>query len=104
MNRLPIRYFKTSPVITHLTVMMDVEFGLPLRNVEGLLHERGIDVCTREGEALAWLANGKSHKGIAKILDLRPRTVTRPIEQICTELGVRNRTTATAIVSSQLTA
>jgi transposase-like protein len=40
----PFRYFKTSPEIIRLTVMMYVRFPLSLRNVEDLLHERGIDV------------------------------------------------------------
>jgi putative transposase len=42
--RNPFRYFKTSPVIIRLAVMMDVRFPLSLRQVEDLLHERGIDV------------------------------------------------------------
>ena len=37
------RYFKTSPEIIRLAVMMYVRYPLPLRNVEDLLHERGID-------------------------------------------------------------
>ncbi len=40
----PFRHFKTSPEIIRLTVMMYVRFPLSLRNVEDLLHERGIDV------------------------------------------------------------
>lgn len=43
-NRSPFRYFKTSPEIIRLAVMMYVRFPLSLRNVEDLLHERGIDV------------------------------------------------------------
>ena len=38
------RYFKTSPEIIQLAVMMYVRFPLSLRNVEDLLHERGVDV------------------------------------------------------------
>jgi putative transposase len=38
------RYFKTSPEVIRLAVMMYVRFPLSLRNVEDLLHERGIDV------------------------------------------------------------
>ena len=38
------RYFKTSPVIIRLAVMMCVRYPLSLRNVEDLLHERGIDI------------------------------------------------------------
>jgi putative transposase len=41
----PFRYFKTSPEIIQLGVMMYVRFPLSLRNVEDLLHERGIDIC-----------------------------------------------------------
>lgn len=45
MTQSPFRYFKTSPEIIQLGVMMYVRFPLSLRNVEDLLHERGIDVC-----------------------------------------------------------
>ena len=44
-QRSPFRYFKTSPEIIRLAVMMYIRFPLSLRNVEDLLHERGIDVC-----------------------------------------------------------
>ena len=40
----PFRYSKTSPGIIRLAVMMYVRFPLSLRNVEDLLHERGIEV------------------------------------------------------------
>ena len=43
-KRSPFRYFKTSPEIIRLAVMMYVRFPLSLRNVEDLLRERGIDV------------------------------------------------------------
>lgn len=39
----PFRYFKTSPEIIRLAVMMYVRYPLSLRNVEDLLHVRGID-------------------------------------------------------------
>ncbi len=38
------KYFKTSPQAIRLAVMLYVQFPLSLRNVEDLLHERGIDV------------------------------------------------------------
>jgi putative transposase len=44
-NHNPFRYFKTSPEIIRLAVMMCVRFPLSLRNVEDLLHERGVDIC-----------------------------------------------------------
>lgn len=40
----PFRYFRTSPEVIRLAVMMYVRFPLSLRNVEVLLHERGIEV------------------------------------------------------------
>ncbi len=40
----PFRYFKTSPEIIRLAVMLYVRFPVSLRNVEDLLHERGIDI------------------------------------------------------------
>ena len=41
----PFRYFKTNPEIIRLAVMLCVRYPLSLRNVEDLLHERGIDIC-----------------------------------------------------------
>jgi len=41
----PFKYYKTSPEIIKLAVMYYVRFPLSLRNVEDILHERGIDIC-----------------------------------------------------------
>jgi putative transposase len=43
-KRSPFRYFKASREVIRLAVMMYVRFSLSLRNVEDLLHERGIDI------------------------------------------------------------
>ena len=51
--RNPLRYFKTSPDIIRLAVMMYIRFPLSLRQVEDLLHERGIDICHET--VRAWL-------------------------------------------------
>jgi putative transposase len=40
----PFRYFKASTEVICLAVMMYARFPLSLRNVEDLLHERGMDV------------------------------------------------------------
>ena len=40
----PFRYFKTTPEVIRLAVMLYVRFPLSLRNVKDLPHERGIDV------------------------------------------------------------
>jgi putative transposase len=49
----PFRYFKTSPEVIRLAVMMYVRYRLSLRQVEDLLFERGIDMC-RETVRLWW--------------------------------------------------
>jgi hypothetical protein len=49
----PFHYFKTSPDILRLAVMMYVRFPLLLRNVEDLLHERGIPVLAETGSNLS---------------------------------------------------
>jgi putative transposase len=41
----PFRWFDSSPEVIRLVVMMYVRYPLSLRNVEDLLHERGIDLC-----------------------------------------------------------
>ena len=44
IKRSVLRYFKMSPEISRLGVMMYVRFPPSLRNVEGLLYQRGIDI------------------------------------------------------------
>ena len=39
------KYFKTSPAIIRLAVMMYIRYPLSLRQVEDILFERGIDIC-----------------------------------------------------------
>jgi putative transposase len=43
-KRSPFKYFKTSPEIIRLAMMLYVRFPVTLRNVEDLLQERGIDI------------------------------------------------------------
>ena len=42
-NPISFHYFKTSPEIIQLAVMLYVRFPLSLRNVEDLLHERRVN-------------------------------------------------------------
>ena len=56
-KRSPLRCFRTSPEIIRLAVMMYIRFPLSLRNVEDLLHERGIDV-SYESVRFWWLRFG----------------------------------------------
>ena len=41
----PFRYFHSSPEVIRMAVMLYVRYPLSLRNVEGLLFERGYDLC-----------------------------------------------------------
>jgi len=43
-KRAPFKYFKTGPEIIRLAMMLCVRFPLSLRNVEDILHERGVDI------------------------------------------------------------
>ena len=52
-SRRIFRYFKTSSEIIRLAVMMYIRYPLSLRNVEDLLHERGIDI-THETVRFWW--------------------------------------------------
>jgi putative transposase len=47
-KRFPFRYFTTSPEIIRLAVMLYIRFPLLMRNVEDLLHERGIGHCQKK--------------------------------------------------------
>ena len=41
----PFRFFNSSPEVIRRSVMMCIRYPLSLRQVEGLLFERGIDIC-----------------------------------------------------------
>ena len=43
-NTVSYHHFRTSPEIIQLAVMLYVRFPLSMRNVEDLLHERGVNV------------------------------------------------------------
>ena len=53
----PFRWFDSSPEAIRLVVMMYVRYPLSRRNVEDLLHERGVDIC-RETVRLWWVRFG----------------------------------------------
>lgn len=54
-------------------------------------------ITERESEVLHWIANGKTNREIAEILEMSPRTVNKHLEQIYPKLGVENRTAAAGI-------
>lgn len=67
----PFRYFHSSPEVIRLVVMMNVRLPLPLRNVEDLLFERGIDLCHET--ARLW----RNRCGPMFAADIRRRRVSR---------------------------
>jgi len=71
---------------------------LDLQRVDGaaLLRER-LDLTERESQVLYWIANGKTNREAAEILEMSPRTVNKHLEQIFPKLGVENRTAAAGV-------
>jgi putative transposase len=41
----PFKYFKTSAEIIRLALMYYIRYPLSFRQVEDILHERGVDIC-----------------------------------------------------------
>ena len=58
----PFRWFDSWPKVIRLLVMMYVKYPLSLRNVEDLLHKRGIDIC-HETVRLWWNRFGPMFAG-----------------------------------------
>lgn len=67
----PFKYFNTSPEIIRLAVMLYVRFPLSLRNVEDLLHERGINV-SHESVRFWW-----NRFGPLFVADIRRKRISR---------------------------
>ena len=59
----PFRYFKTSPEIIRLAAMLHVRYPLSLRNVEDLLHERGVDI---SHETVRFWWNSDTRRGVSE--------------------------------------
>jgi len=73
-KRDPFKYFHNSPEIIRLAVMMYVRFPLSLRNVEDLLHERGIEI-SHEMVRFWW-----NRFGPIFAAEIRKKRVQRPHE------------------------
>ena len=101
--RNPFRYFKTSPDIIRLAVMMYVRFPLPLRQVEDILYERGIDISYETVRAL------RNRFGPMFAAEIRKKRVAthrnwaqshrcpRPVVATC---GLRSSTPPSSLVST----
>ena len=81
----------------HLLRVSDVSDSVPSEILKD-----AFDLTDREAEVLIWIANGKSNKEIASILDMSPRTVNKHLDRIFGKLGVENRTSAAVISLKRL--
>ena len=81
----------------HLLRVADVTGAAPAEVLK-----KAFDLTEREAEVLVWIANGKSNKEIAAILDMSPRTVNKHLDRIFGKLGVENRTSAAVVALKQL--
>jgi transposase-like protein len=66
-NKNPFKYFKTSPEIIRLAVMFYVRYPLSYRQVEDILHERGIDIC-HETVRFWWNRFGPMYESCPQVL------------------------------------
>ena len=92
-KRSPFRYFKTSPEIIRLAVMLYIRFPLSLCNVEDPLHERGIAI-SHETVRYWWnrfgpMFSSQIQKGLAGSLRVLTRNYQRPRISCERELGPR---------------
>jgi DNA-binding NarL/FixJ family response regulator len=94
-----------------------LEIGLISRDVQGeclmrIVEQRAgapasvlkthLPVSDREAEVLNWIAQGKSNRDIADILEMSPRTVNKHLERIFRKIGVENRTAAALMATKFL--
>jgi len=59
--------------------------------------QSSLGLTARESQVLHWIAQGKTNREIAQILEMSPRTVNKHLEQIFPKLAVDNRTAAAAV-------
>ena len=87
----PFRYFKTSPDIIRLEAMLYIRFPLSPRNLEDLLHERGIEI-SHETVGYWWNRFGPMfavniQKGLFGFVRILARNYQRPRVYSERELG-----------------
>lgn len=92
-RELKFSYAGVISTTEHLLRVVEVAGGAPSDVLRA-----AFNLTEREAEVLSWIANGKSNKEIAAILDMSPRTVNKHLDRIFGKLGVENRTSA-AVVS-----
>ncbi len=87
-----IRYFKPAEDETHLLRIIQSEAMF-----DASILKNNLKLTKRESEVLLWLAQGKSNKEIAEILNISPRTINKHLEQLFPKIDVDNRTSAAAL-------
>jgi DNA-binding NarL/FixJ family response regulator len=63
---------------------------------------QALGLTPRQAEVLFWVTQGKTNQDIAVILQARPGTIKKHLEQIYTRLGVENRTAAARCAMERL--
>ena len=63
---------------------------------------KAFNLTQREAEVLYWVAQGKSNKDLALILDISPRTANKHLESIFEKMYVENRTSAANMAIKEL--
>ncbi|MDO6442756.1 MULTISPECIES: response regulator [unclassified Marinobacter] len=100
-HQMPLHALDTQHSVEYLTLVDGQEYLLRLKTPQSqssataALRDR-FKLTLRESDVLLWIANGKTNREIAQILDMSPRTVNKHLEQVFRKLGVENRTSAAA--------
>ncbi len=87
---LPVRHGLVSLRVAHRTESRTVVL---LEKSAGYADDGWPRLTPREREVIAWIAHGKSNPEIGIILELRPRTVEKHVENILAKLSLENRAT-----------
>jgi DNA-binding NarL/FixJ family response regulator len=106
-HQLILQNLRSSLRVEMLNFIDRKEYLLRLSNPNELMQDldslkQKFEVTQREAEVLLWIANGKTNREIAQILNMSPRTVNKHLEQIFKKLGVENRTSAAGLVIKAL--
>ncbi|MEP3562076.1 MAG: response regulator [Marinobacter sp.] len=100
-HQMPLQAMDAEHSVEYLALVDGREYLLRLKtpqnqsNATAALRER-FQLTLRESDVLLWIANGKTNREIAQILEMSPRTVNKHLEQVFRKLGVENRTSAAA--------
>jgi DNA-binding NarL/FixJ family response regulator len=97
LKKLQCKYLGEVNAHEHLFKLFQVDDASDLD-----LLKKSFSLTEREAEVLLWIANGKTNREIAQILDMSPRTVNKHLEQVFKKMSVENRTAAASVVIRML--